>query len=152
MRAERGEEGVGMTTENWKKLDGMKELLAVFALMVPAAGLVHADDATLPTTSTQEQAQARQFGIFFGGTASQYDLCVKKGFLPKGDQSAEEIAKSFMEKTWAANQGADQSAYVQDGWNTMKKEISENESFYTQEKCSGVGKQWTKLLAAMRKK
>jgi hypothetical protein len=140
-----------MTTENWK-LYGMKKLLAVVALMVPAAGLVHADDATELTTSTPEQAQARQFGIFFGGTASQYDLCVKKGFLPKGDQSAEEIAKSFMEKAWATKQGADQSAYLQDGWNTMKKEISENESFYTQEKCSAVGKQWTKLLAAMRKK
>jgi hypothetical protein len=140
-----------MGTANWK-LDGMKRLLAVFALMTTAGGLVHADDATEPTTNTQEQAQARQFGIFFGGTASQYDLCVKKGFLPKGDQSAEEIAKSFMEKTWATNQGADQSAYVRDGWNLMKKEISENESFFTQDKCSAVGKQWTKLLAAMRKK
>jgi hypothetical protein len=140
-----------MRTENWK-LYGMKTLLAVFALMITAGGLVHADDAAEPTTNTQEQAQARQFGIFFGGTASQYDLCVKKGFLPKGDESAEEIAKSFMEKTWATNQGADQSVYVRDGWNMMKKEISENESFYTQEKCSAVGKQWTKLLAAMRKK
>ena len=129
----------------------MNNLFAVFALMVPAAGLVHANDAPGPTTNTSEQAQARQFGIFFGGTATQYDLCVKKGFLPKGDRSAEEIAKSFMEKTWT-NQGADQSAYVMDGWNMMKKEISENESFYTQEKCVSVGKQWTKLLAGMGKK
>jgi hypothetical protein len=140
-----------MAIENWK-WNGMKRLLAVFALLVPAGGLVHADDAPEPTTNTTEQAQARQFGIFFGGTASQYDLCVKKGFLPKGDQSAEEIAKSFMEKTWATNPGANQSAYVQDGWNMIKKEISENESFYTQEKCASVGKQWTKMLAVMRKK
>jgi hypothetical protein len=42
--------------------------------------------------------------------------------------------------------------YVQDGWNMMKKEISENESFYTQERCASVGKQWTKLLVVMRKK
>jgi hypothetical protein len=139
-----------MATENLK-WTGMNKLLAVFALMVPAGGLVHANDAPGPTTNTSEQAQARQFGIFFGGTATQYDLCVKKGFLPKGDRSAEEIAKSFMEKTWT-NQGADQSAYVMDGWNMMKKEISENESFYTQEKCVSVGKQWTKLLAGMGKK
>jgi hypothetical protein len=131
---------------------GMHKLLPVLAFMVPVGGLVHANDAPGPTTSTSEQAQARQFGIFFGGTATQYDLCVKKGFLPKGDQSAEQIAKSFMEKTWTTNQGADQSAYVLDGWNMMKKEISENESFYTQEKCVSVGKQWTKLLAGMQKK
>src|ERR1700691_2158839 len=142
---------MGMATENWKRSE-MKKLLAVFALMVPAGGLVHANDAPGPTTNTSEQAQARQFGIYFGGTATQYDLCVKKGFLPKGDQNAEEIAKSFMEKTWTTSQGADQSAYVLDGWNMMKKEISENESFYTQEKCAAVGKEWTKLLAAMRKK
>jgi hypothetical protein len=140
-----------MATGNYK-WHGMKKLLAVLALMVPAGGLVHANDAPEPTTNTPAQAQARQFGIFFGGTASQYDLCVKKGFLPKGNQSAEEIAKSFLEKTWATNQGTDQSAYVQDGWNKMKKEISENESFYTQERCAPVGKQWTKLLEVMRKK
>lgn len=140
-----------MATENYK-WQGTKRLLAVFALMTPVGGLVHANDAPEPTTNTPAQAQARQFGIYFGGTASQYDLCVKKGFLPKGDQSAEEIAKSFLDKTWATNQGTDQSLYVQDGWNKMKKEISENESFYTQERCAAVGKQWTKMLAAMRKK
>jgi hypothetical protein len=130
----------------------MKKLFAVCVLVAPAGGLVHANDAPGPNTNTSEQAQARQFGIFFGGTATQYDLCVKKGFLPKGEQSAEEIAKSFMEKTRTTNQGADQLGYVLDGWNMMKKEISENESFYTQEKCASVGKQWTKMLAEMRKK
>jgi hypothetical protein len=140
-----------MATENCNR-QGIKHLLAVFVLMVPAGGLVHANDAQEPTTKTSAQAQARQFGIFFGGTASQYDLCVRKGFLPKGNQSAEEIAKSFMEKTWTTNQGTDQSVYVQDGWNTIKKEISENESFYTQQTCASVGKEWTKLLVVMQKK
>jgi hypothetical protein len=140
-----------MATENWQRMGALK-LLAIFAIMMPSGGLVHADDAPDPNTNTPEQAQARQFGIFFGGTASQYDLCVKKGFLPKGDQNAEDIAKSFMEKTWATNRGSDQSAYVQAGWDMMKKEIAENESFYTQERCASVGKQWTKLLAQMRKK
>jgi hypothetical protein len=138
-------------SQKWT-LRRMKELLAAFTFILPVGGWVFANDAPEPTTDTTAQAQARQFGMFFGGTASQYDLCVKKGFLPKGDQSAEEIAKAFMERTWAANQSADQSAYVQDGWNMIKKEISENESFYTQEKCASVGKQWTKMLAEMRKK
>ena len=140
-----------MATEN-HQWQGMKKRLAVFALMVPAGGLVHGYDAPEPTTNTQTQAQARQFGIFLGGTASQYDLCVKKGFLPKDNQSAEDIAKAFLEKTWTTNQSTDESVFVQDGWNTMKKEISENESFYTQQRCASVGKQWAKLLVVMRKK
>jgi hypothetical protein len=140
-----------MATENYQ-WRGAKKLLAVFALMAPAGGLVHAGDAPEPTTNTQAQAQARQFGIFFGGTASQYDLCVKKGFLAKGNQSAEQIAKSFLEKTWATNQSTDEAVYVQDGWDKMKKEISENESFYTQQRCAAVGKQWTKLLEVIKKK
>jgi opacity protein-like surface antigen len=131
---------------------GMKKRLALVALMVPAVAVVQAIDAPEPTTNTQAQAQARQFGIYFGGTASQYDLCVKKGFLPKGNQSAEEVAQAFLEKAWTTNQGTDQSVYVQDGWNRMKKEISENESFYTQERCAAVGKQWTKMLVVIRKK
>jgi hypothetical protein len=140
-----------MAAENWKR-GGMNGLLAVLALMAPSGVLVHADEAPGPNTNTLEQAQAREFGIFFGGTATQYDLCVKKGFLPKGDQSAEEAAKLFMEKARATTQGADQSAYVQDGWNMMKREIAENESFYTQEKCASVGKQWMKMLVEIRKK
>jgi hypothetical protein len=130
----------------------MRQLMVVLAVMASAAVVVHAGDLTATDTLTQEQAQARQFGIFFGGTASQYDLCVKKGFLPKGDQSAEATAKAFLDKTWTTERGADRSAYVQDGWDMMKKEISDNESFYTQDKCASVGKQWTKLLAEMRKK
>ena len=140
-----------MATENCRR-QGMRNPPVVLAFMVLAGGLAHAGDAPEPTTNTSAQAQARQFGIFFGGTASQYDLCVRKGFLPRGNQSAEEVAKSFMEKTWTTNQSTDQSVYVQDGWNMIKKEISENESFYTQETCASVGKQWAKLLEAMRKK
>jgi hypothetical protein len=139
-----------MATANYR-WRGMKKLLAVFTLMVTAGGVLHANDTPERTTNSPSQAQARQFGIYFGGTASQYDLCVKKGFLPKGNQSAEEIAKAFLEKT-LTNQDTDQSVYVEDGWKMMKKEISENESFYTREKCASVGKQWAKLLEAMRKK
>jgi hypothetical protein len=129
----------------------MRQLMVVFGLMV-ATAVVHASDGPATDTSTPEQAQARQFGIFFGGTASQYDLCVGKGFLPKGDQSAEATAKAFLDKTWTADRSVDQSAYVLDGWNTMKKEISENQAFYTKDKCASVGKQWGKLLVEMRKK
>lgn len=81
--------------------------------------------------------------------ASQYDLCAKKGYLAKGELPAEEIAKAILEKMRTLNKGPDEFAYVQDGWDTMKKEIAENQSFYTQEKCSWVGKEWAKMLVTM---
>jgi hypothetical protein len=123
----------------------MKKLLGLVLIMW--GSVVNAQNAV----ATQDQGQARQLGILVGGTATQYDLCVKKGFLAKSDQSAEETAKSFFEKI-RANGGPDQSAYVQEGWDMMKKEISTHESFYTQEKCAGVGKEWAKITTTMRKK
>jgi hypothetical protein len=102
--------------------------------------------------NTQDHGQARQFGILVGGTASQYDLCVKKGFLAQSDPSAEGTAKSILEKMRTSSTGPDQSAYMQEGWDMMKKQISEHESFYTQEKCAGVGKEWAKILATVRNK
>jgi len=123
--------------------------LAVSGLIGSAA---YADVPALPSTLNSEQAQARQFGIFVGGTATQYDLCVKKGFLAKGNQSAEDLAKAMIDKMRAASTGPDQSAFVQNGWDMMKKEISEHESFFTKEKCSWVGKEWLKIMTTMQAK
>ena len=123
----------------------MKILLSLGLIMWGSA--VSAQNAT----ATQDQGQARQLGMLVGGTATQYDLCVKKGFVAKSDQSAEETAKSFFEKMRGSG-GPDQSAYIQEGWDMMKKEISAHESFYTQEKCVGVGKEWARITATMRKK
>jgi hypothetical protein len=130
----------------------MKRIKIMVALTVLASGLARAAEAPMSTTLNTEQAQARQFGIYFGGTASQYDLCVKKGFLPKGDQSAEDLVKATLEQMRALNNGPDESAYVQEGWDMIKKEIAENEGFFTRDKCAAVGKEWTKMLANMRKK
>jgi len=128
----------------------MKKLLSLGLIIW--GGAASAQNAPATATATQEQGQARQFGILVGGTATGYDLCAKKGFLAKSDPSAEETAKSILEKMRSSNTGPDQSAYIQDGWDMMKKEISENESFYTQEKCVGVGKEWVRILATVRKK
>jgi hypothetical protein len=130
----------------------VKQTIVILALAGLTSGIACADEASMSVTLNAEQAQARQLGIFFGGTASQYDLCVKKGFLTKGNQSAEEIAKSILEKMRALDKGPDQSAYVQEGWDMMKKEISEHESFFTQDKCASVGKEWVKMMTAVRKK
>jgi hypothetical protein len=128
----------------------MKKLLTLGLIIWGSAA--NAQKAPVSATAGQDQGQPRQFGILVGGTASGYDLCVKKGFLAKSDPSAEETAKSILEKVRASTTGPDQSAYMQEGWDMMKKEISENEAFYTQEKCAGVGKEWAKILATVRKK
>jgi hypothetical protein len=125
----------------------MKKLLGLGLIIWGSA----ANAQNAPATATQAQGQARQLGILVGGTATQYDLCVKKGFLATSDQSAEETAKSFFEKMPATG-GPEQSAFVQEGWDMMKKEVSAHESFYTQAKCTGVGKEWAKIVATMRKK
>ena len=124
----------------------MKTLLGLGLIIWGSA--VNAQDA--PATATQAQGQARQLGILVGGTATQFDLCVKKGFLAKSNQTAEETAKSIFERMPSG--GPDQSAYVQEGWDMMRKEISAHESFYTQEKCTAVGKEWAKIVATSRKK
>jgi hypothetical protein len=128
----------------------VKKLLSLGLIIWGSAANAQSVPAT--ATATSDQGEARQFGILVGGTASQYDLCVKKGFLAKSDQSAEETAKSIFEKMRTSNTGPDQSAYMQEGWGMMKKQVSEHESFYTQEKCIGVGKEWAKITATMRKK
>jgi hypothetical protein len=125
----------------------MNKALTGLAL-IAATVAAHANDTPAAAALSSQQAQARQFGIFVGGTASQYDLCAKKGFLAKPAQSAEETAKAILEKM--RESGPDQSAYVQEGWDMMKKEISEHPAFFTKEKCSWVGKEWAKILTTMR--
>jgi hypothetical protein len=130
----------------------MKRAIVILALVTLMYGAAYAEDVPASAASTSELAQARQFGIFFGGTASQYDLCVKKGFLAKGDQSAEAIAKSILEKMRQFNNWTDQTAFVQEGWDAMKQEVAKRESEYTQEKCSWVAKEWAKMVATMTPK
>jgi hypothetical protein len=127
----------------------MKQVIATFILLALYGAVVYADDAPASAASTSEQAQARQFGIYFGGMASQYDLCVKKGFLVKGNQSAEEAAKSILEKMRRFDKGTDQSAFVQQGWDMIKQEIAKHESEFTQEKCSWVANEWSKMVATL---
>jgi hypothetical protein len=130
----------------------MNLTLPALAFIAIAATSAYADENAGPATLTPAQAQARQFGMFLGGTATQYDLCVKKGFLPAGNPSAEDSAKSMFEKVRASASGPDQSAFVQDGWDTIKKEILGNEAFFTQQKCTAVGKEWAKIVATMHAK
>jgi hypothetical protein len=130
----------------------MKLATIMLGLVVSASGAASPADVPASAAARTEQAQARQFGIYFGGMASQYDLCVKRGFLAKGDQSAEAAAKSILAKMRQMSKEADQSAYVQEGWDAIKQEIAKHESEYTQEKCSSVAKEWEKMVATMTPK
>jgi hypothetical protein len=128
----------------------MKQVTIILGLI--AGAVAYADDVPASVAPSSEQAEARQFGIFFGGMASQYDVCVKKGFIAKGDQSAEEVAKSILEKMRQFDKGTDQTAFVQQGWDAIKQEVAKHESEYTQEKCSWVGNEWAKMVATMTPK
>ncbi len=123
--------------------------LTIMALVSLNGTVTYAEDAPTSAAEDTEEAQARQFGIYFGGMASQYDLCVKKGLLPEGKQSAEDVAKSILEKMRQLSKEADQSAFVQEGWDAIKQEIAKHESEYTQEKCSSVANEWGKMVATM---
>lgn len=129
-----------------------KEVTIVLGLAVLGGAAAYAAEDSASVAPDSEEAQARRFGIFFGGMASQYDLCVKKGFLPKGDQSAEEVAKLILEKMRQFDKGTDQSAFVQQGWDAIKLEIVRHESEYTQEKCSWVANEWRKMVETMTPK
>lgn len=117
-----------------------------------SAGAAYADEPSTTVPLTAEQAQARQFGMLLGGTATQYDVCAGKGFLPKGAQSAEDTAKAYFEQMKTTNIGPGDAAYVQEGWAMMKKEVTEHEAFFTKDKCVGVGKEWAKIIATIKKK
>jgi hypothetical protein len=130
----------------------MKHLYLALALAALISAQAFADDPPVSAAVSTAQAQARQFGMFLGGTATQYDLCARKGFLAKSDPSAEDLARSHLEKLRATTKDPDELARVQEGWDTIKREISQNESFFTQDKCSGVGREWAKILVKMRAK
>lgn len=135
-----------------KSRSEIRQLACIGGLAALAAGAASADDAPAAAAASTEQAQAMEFGIFFGGMASQYDLCVNKGLLPKGNQSAEAIAASIIAKMHELNKGTDQSSYVQQGWDVIKQEITKHAPDYTREKCSWVGAEWQKMVNRMAPK
>jgi hypothetical protein len=130
----------------------MKYLYLAFGLFALTVSHAFADDPPVSAAVSTAQGQARQFGMFLGGTATQYDLCVSKGFLAKGDQSAEVLARAYIENIRATNKGPDEFAFVQDGWDTIKREVLQHEAFFTPDKCAGVGREWSKMLAKIRSK
>ena len=124
----------------------MKKSLLFLALLGIASSAFAQDTAS---TQTPEQAQARELGMLLGGTATQYDVCADKGFLNKTNPSAEDTVKTYLDSQGVLTQDPSIAAYVKEGWETIKQEITQHESFFTKDKCAGVGKEWGKLLVTM---
>jgi hypothetical protein len=90
-------------------------------------------------------AQAEEFGIFFGSAASQYDLCVSRGFIPKGPRSAQEDANSFLAEMERRTEDHAGVANARKGWELAKQEIDEHRADFTEKRCEDVQAQWIKL-------
>ena len=105
----------------------------------------------LDALSKTKQAPGIEFGMFFGATASQYDLCVQKGLIPVGKQSAEETARSILETMEQHNHDPDGMAGARKGWDVAKREIAKRSADYTQQRCDEVAAQWNRYVAMMRK-
>lgn len=93
-----------------------------------------------------QAAQARQFGILIGGAASQYDLCVRRGFAPRSNPSAEEMLEAFLKASAEYNHDTEGVARAREGWQLMKQEIAKRTATYDRERCDVVIATWHRIL------
>jgi hypothetical protein len=107
----------------------------------------YADINTIPVKS--EPAQAMEFGIYFGAAASRYDLCANKGFVPRGAQSAEELAESMLKTMEERTRDTEGTLNVRKGWDLAKQQIAQRSADYTQTRCQEVAAQWAKCRAML---
>ena len=95
----------------------------------------------------EQRAQAQLFGAVFGGVASQYDLCSAAGFLPKGQQSAEETAREILAKMGAVGNQSESLPDVRQGWSASREAADRDKAnIITSERCAAVGKQWNRWM------
>jgi hypothetical protein len=104
-----------------------------------------------PNEVKMGQMEALQFGEYFGGAASMVDICVNKGLLPKGPQSAEARAEAYI----AAPENErfkDSSKFVRQGWRVartrMETDIGPN--YYDATHCKLLAEQWEKYRAMLK--
>jgi len=105
-----------------------------------------------PTRGTQmtpeeQRAQAHLFGAVFAGVARQYDLCSSAGFLPRGQQSAEDRAKAMLAKMAKVGDQSESISDVHKGWNASQGAVDRDKAnMITSERCAAVGKQWNNWM------
>jgi hypothetical protein len=91
-----------------------------------------------------------EFGIFFGGTAAQYDACVDRGLLSKGKRTAKEEADSTLAIMEQHNHDPAGTVNARKGWELAQQQVDQRRIDLTQERCNTVAAQWRKVLTMMR--
>jgi hypothetical protein len=96
------------------------------------------------------RAEAHLFGTVFGGLAHQYDLCSAAGFLPGGQQTAEETAGAILAKMAKVGDQAESMPDIQKGWSEARSAVDRDRANQiTEERCAAVGKRWNKWMATL---
>jgi hypothetical protein len=120
----------------------------VLTAALPAAALAAEPN---PNEVKLAQMEALQFGEYFGGAASMYDICVNKGLLPKGATSAEEQAEAYI----AAPENErfkDSSKFVHQGWRVARTRMDTDigPNYYDATHCKLLAEQWEKYRAMLK--
>jgi hypothetical protein len=120
-------------------------LLLVFGALL--VGSAQAANVVRPSHSPDtKDARAIEFGMFLGGTATQYDLCVSRGFAPQTRPSAEGLVNRFLQAMEQHTHDAVGVAQARQGWRRMKQEIGEHAADFTRERCAVVIADWKRML------
>jgi hypothetical protein len=132
----------------------LNKVCHAFALgIVLAAALPAVTPAAEPDPNEVKLAQmeALQFGEYFGGAASMYDICVSKGLLPKGTTSAEAQAEAYIGAP-ENERFKDSSKFVRQGWRVARTRMDTDigPNYYDATHCRLVAEQWEKYRVMLK--
>ncbi|WP_342620826.1 hypothetical protein [Rhodoferax sp. GW822-FHT02A01] len=101
-----------------------------------------------PSADQNQQylAQAASIGVYFGGTASQFDMCVDKGFLPPPKATAESQVNEYLAKPDRGKQELAMEPYFRKGWDMARQQLHEPGFAMTKERCDFIKSQWEKYV------
>lgn len=120
-----------------------RALLAALAALHLPAGFAEPDDAG-------RSIHALQFGMFFGGSATQYDHCVELGRIEPGPRTAEAMASAYLDNVapFATDAAARQDAHR--GWDIARHKIAEQDAQYWARRCPEIDQQWQRYVESLQ--
>lgn len=117
---------------------------AAFILYQPV--LVYAES----NQTERQHVQAMEMGLFLGGSATQYDVCVAKGYIPPGPKKAEDEVVLYLKASEQFTHDQEGISYVQKGWDIAKQKVREQTPKYWESNCGSIGKQWNKYAVMLK--